>query len=253
MQKPPSLSIEPWSFEPRVDGGSVEFEDLNLCIQLIGDCLMETDSSQIPLCGATVSLMSSGATYRFRVGDKCLCGVSIDVPSGWLARLDVADRIQGCLGLSQPKLVELGRRIYQEALFGDGMSDLAIQGLVLELIVELKRGTRVKHRIAPGWIRKLQQHIEQDPARTPTLAELALMVDFHPVHVARSFREFTGMTIGEYIRSARLDHAQRLLEDRHLSIAEVAHLSGFVDQSHLTRLFRKCLKLTPKQFRELRS
>ena len=132
------------------------------------------------------------------------------------------------------------------------MSDVAIQGLVLELIVELRRQAKARHRIAPGWIRKLQRHIEQDPTRTPTLAELAVLVDFHPVHVARSFREFTGKTIGEYIRSTRLDHARRLLEDRQLSIAEVAHLAGFVDQSHLTRLFRRCLDLTPKQFRELR-
>jgi AraC family transcriptional regulator len=132
------------------------------------------------------------------------------------------------------------------------MSDLAIQGLVLELMAELKGQAKTRHRITPGWIRKLQQHIEEDPTRTPTLAELAVLVDFHPVHVARSFRQFTGKTIGEYIRSTRLDQAQRLLEDRQLSIAEVAYLAGFVDQSHLTRLFRRCLKLTPKQFRELR-
>jgi AraC family transcriptional regulator len=252
VKRLPSLSIEPWSFEPRIDGGNVEFDELNLCIQLIGDCLMDAGARQVALCGATLNLMSSGSTYHFRVGEKRLSGVSIDIPSAWLSRLDIAAPIQGFLGMTEPRLMELGRRIYQEALLGDEMSDLAIQGLVLELIVELKRREKAKHRIAPGWIRKLQQHIEQDPARTPTLEELAVLVDFHPVHVARSFREFTGKTIGEYIRSTRLDCAQRLLEDRHLSIAEVAHLAGFVDQSHLTRLFRKCLKLTPKQFRELR-
>ena len=131
------------------------------------------------------------------------------------------------------------------------MSDLAIQGLA-ELIAEPKGQAKTRHRITPGWIRKLQRHIEEDPTRTPTLAELAVLVDFHPVHVARSFRQFTGKTIGEYVRCTRLGQAQRLLEDRRLSIAGVAYLTGFVDQSHLTRLFRRCLKLTPKQFRELR-
>lgn len=213
---------------------------------------MGTGSKRVALCGATLNLMSSGSAYHFRVGEKRLSGISIDIPPAWLSRLDIADPIQGCLGMNEPRSMELGRRIYQEAMLGDEMSDLAIQGLVLELIVELKRQARARHRIAPGWIRKLQRHIEQDPTRTPTLAELAVLVDFHPVHVARSFREFTGKTIGEYIRSTRLDHARRLLEDRQLSIAEVAHLAGFVDQSHLTRLFRRCLKLTPKQFRELR-
>src|ERR1700730_18860379 len=111
MQKQTSLSLETWSFEPRVDGGSVEFEDLNLCIQLIGDCLMETDSSQIPLCGATVSLMSSGATYRFRVGDKCLCGVSIDVPSGWLPPPHLAGRDPGRFGVGSTQTIEAAGRI----------------------------------------------------------------------------------------------------------------------------------------------
>jgi len=252
VKRLPSISIEPRSLEPHIDGGNVEFNQLNLCIQLIGDCLMDAGSKRDPLCGATLNLMSSGSTDHFRVGEKPLSGVSIGIPSEWLVRLDLAGPIQGCPGMNEPRSMELGRRIYQEAMLGDEMSDVAIQGLVLELIVELRRQAKARHRIAPGWIRKLQRHIEEDPTRTPTLAELAVLVDFHPVHVARSFREFTGKTIGEYIRSTRLDHARRLLEDRQLSIAEVAHLAGFVDQSQLTRLFRRCLDLTPKQFRELR-
>jgi AraC family transcriptional regulator len=92
--------------------------------------------------------------------------------------------------------------------------------------------------------------IQRNPKPTRTIEELAEVAGYHPVHVARSFRRFTGKTIGEYVRSSRLVLAQKLLEDRTRSIAEVAYLSGFADQSHFTRLFPRCLRTTPNEIRE---
>jgi AraC family transcriptional regulator len=68
--------------------------------------------------------------------------------------------------------------------------------------------------------------------------------------VTRSFRAFTGMTIGEFTRAQRLERARLLLTDPSLSLAQIAQLAGFSDQSHLTRLFRRCLNVTPKQLRD---
>jgi AraC family transcriptional regulator len=92
--------------------------------------------------------------------------------------------------------------------------------------------------------------IQSDSKPTRTIEELAEAVGYHPLHVARSLRRLTGKTIGEYVRSSWLVLAQKLLEDRTRSIAEVAYLYGFADQSHLTRLFLRCLRTTRNEIRE---
>jgi AraC family transcriptional regulator len=135
-------------------------------------------------------------------------------------------------------------------LCGASLSPLAIEALVLELLVGLVRHNRVAKPVSPGWVKCIQEFIRNDLTATPSLEELARLVGYHPVHVARSFRSFTGMTIGEYVRRQRVERAHQLLSDPNLTLAQVAQLAGFSDQSHLTRLFRRCLNVTPKQLRE---
>jgi hypothetical protein len=45
-----------------------------------------------------------------------------------------------------------------------------------------------------------------------------------PVYVTRSFRAFTGMTIGEFTRAQRLERTRLLLTDASLSLAQIAQL-----------------------------
>ncbi|MBV9873822.1 MAG: helix-turn-helix transcriptional regulator [Verrucomicrobia bacterium] len=97
------------------------------------------------------------------------------------------------------------------------------------------------------------QHARRNlyPSHPYKLEELSKLVGYHPVHIARTFREFTGKTIGEFVRCARLDRARTLLADNRLSIAEIAQMAGFTDQSHLNRLFRRCYNLTPQEVRRM--
>jgi AraC family transcriptional regulator len=51
----------------------------------------------------------------------------------------------------------------------------------------------------------------------------------------------------------RLEKAKKLLVDSDLTISDVAYDCGFASQSHLTRLFRKHLNITPKEYRQITS
>ncbi|WP_353654475.1 helix-turn-helix domain-containing protein [Mesorhizobium sp. C089B] len=51
----------------------------------------------------------------------------------------------------------------------------------------------------------------------------------------------------QYLLRLRLDFAEKLLIESDLSIAEVAHLSGFSDQSHLTVTMSRYRNRTPRQ------
>lgn len=66
----------------------------------------------------------------------------------------------------------------------------------------------------------------------------------HPSHLVRVFSRTYGMAPHQYLIGRRVDLARRLLADRHTA-ADAANLSGFHDQSHMTRHFRRILGITP--------
>ena len=58
------------------------------------------------------------------------------------------------------------------------------------------------------------------------------------------------MGVVEYIRSVRLAHACRLLEEGTLSVSQVAEASGFRDALYFSRVFKKIVGLSPRAYRE---
>jgi AraC family transcriptional regulator len=76
-----------------------------------------------------------------------------------------------------------------------------------------------------------------------TLAEIALMV---PERFGGAFRDVTGMSVRQWQMDHRVRGAQRLLADNPKeSLAEVAILCGFADQSHFSRAFLRVVGQTP--------
>ncbi len=66
----------------------------------------------------------------------------------------------------------------------------------------------------------------------------------------RRFRKAFGLTPHQFQIQCRVRKAQKLLEEEK-SISRVTYESGFSDQSHLDRCFRKLVGLTPVQYRAL--
>lgn len=67
--------------------------------------------------------------------------------------------------------------------------------------------------------------------------------------LARCFRRFYGCAPGDYLRLCRVGRARALLADPGLTLAEIAVRTGFVDQSHLHRAFKRSFGVTPGEFR----
>jgi signal transduction histidine kinase/ligand-binding sensor domain-containing protein/DNA-binding response OmpR family regulator len=57
----------------------------------------------------------------------------------------------------------------------------------------------------------------------------------------------TGQTVNEFIRNIRLKKSLRLLEQKNMTVTEVAHAVGFSSQSYYTRSFKKLYGFAPKE------
>jgi len=146
----------------------------------------------------------------------------------------------------------LARRMMHEFMSQDDIAPLAMEGVLLEMLAESARSSDHTHGPdAPSWLRRVREMLEESYLQAPGLAALAATAGVHPVHLSREFHRHYNMTVGDYIRKRRIEHASELLSNSELSLAEVASVCGFSDQSHFCALFRKHVGVTPSKFRNL--
>ncbi|HUS37411.1 MAG TPA: helix-turn-helix transcriptional regulator [Verrucomicrobiae bacterium] len=86
--------------------------------------------------------------------------------------------------------------------------------------------------------------------RKPSLTEAAKTCGMSPAKFTRSFRQAAGMSYLAYVTHLRLSEVSRLLRASDRSIAEIADATGFADQSHLDRHFKRAFGMTPRKFRQ---
>ena len=82
----------------------------------------------------------------------------------------------------------------------------------------------------------------------PALAELAADAGLSRYQLLRSFRAEVGMPPYAWLAQHRVARARVLLEHGHRP-ARSATLTGFADQAHLTRWFRRVVGVTPGAYR----
>lgn len=100
---------------------------------------------------------------------------------------------------------------------------------------------------APQLMARALDYLHAHYDRNVTLDELAKLAGLSPFHFVRVFKAQTGLPPHHYLIQIRLMHAKKLLKQS-VDIAAVAAMTGFSDQSHLTRWFKKVMGVPPGQF-----
>ncbi|HTZ79998.1 MAG TPA: AraC family transcriptional regulator [Stellaceae bacterium] len=96
-------------------------------------------------------------------------------------------------------------------------------------------------------IRGVLSFMEANFAEPLSLAQLARLSNLSLYRFATVFRREVGLPPHQYLCRLRISHAQFLLRQG-TSPATVAMDSGFFDQSHLCRHFKRLCGVTPGQF-----
>jgi len=98
-----------------------------------------------------------------------------------------------------------------------------------------------------GAVELVRHYLETHYGENPSLDELARLAGLSPFHLLRVFRRALQLPPHAYLTGVRIARAKALLAAGR-PVARVATETGFVDQSHLTRQFKRLVGVTPGQY-----
>ena len=168
-----------------------------------------------------------------------------------------ADRVHHCGGLwirpaqlHDPTVSALGWRLAHELRRRDTASQLMVEGMVLELLGTAARASSVsRERRVPPWLEEAREYVHARFREPVRIADIACVVDVHPIRLARAFPTYFGVALGDYVRHLRLGWVAEQLATTERPIADIAADAGYADQSHLTRVFKRHWNSTPREYR----
>ena len=96
-------------------------------------------------------------------------------------------------------------------------------------------------------VQRVRDYIEAFFTQNLSLTELATLVQMKPLRLLRTFRKEMGLPPHAYLLQVRIHHAKAQLAQGR-AIADVAVDTGFADQSHFTRHFKRFVGVTPGQY-----
>lgn len=140
---------------------------------------------------------------------------------------------------------------------GDG---LMLESLTTALAVQLLRQHAEQHEAMEeptcelcGGLslraqRQVLEYINDHLTGDVSLETMARLVGLSRYHFIRAFKSSLGLTPHQYVVQQRVEKAKQLMATSRYPLREIAQMSGFADQSHFTRHFRRLTGTTPKAF-----
>ena len=99
-------------------------------------------------------------------------------------------------------------------------------------------------------VRDCRSYIQTNYMNDLTLEMIARHCGYAEYYLSRKFSKETGMKIGEYIHSVRIDAAKIMLLTTSREIQEISDYLHFGNRSHFDRVFRQLTGVSPAAFRD---
>ena len=152
-----------------------------------------------------------------------------------------------------PQVVHLASAMAAEAGAGTPSGlvfvDTLTAALALQLIMQAgtspPRTAPARGGLAPVVRRRVLELMEEHASTHLTIDTLAREAGLSPAHFARAFKESIGRAPHQHLLALRLDRARRLLEQPDAALSDIALRTGFADQAHFTRFFKRRYGVTP--------
>jgi AraC family transcriptional regulator len=239
-------------YQPHTAMPPHQHDDASLNIVVAGDFLERIGKDERIYTRGTAAFCPAATTHSQEFGATGVRQIIFKPHDSWLDYLaDCKARLDEAPHSYSSTFRDLGDRLLEEMLQGDGFCALACEGIMLEIVAAFgrKRAAAAVHTKPPTWLRTACEFMHENAFVSLTMAQIAREAGRHEIHLAREFRRFFGMSVGAYLRRLRTDQAQRLLLKPQMSISEIAQSCGFASHSHLCREFKAHFGITPSEYR----
>lgn len=98
-------------------------------------------------------------------------------------------------------------------------------------------------------IRAAQRYIAESYTEEITLADVAEHVGISAGYMTTLLKQYLGYNFVDYLNRVRIEHACGYLEQSYLKNYEIAFKVGFRDEKYFSKVFRKIMGISPKEYR----
>lgn len=203
---------------------------------------------------------------KYKIKDPAVHTMAVIIRGADTDRHDLADQSSGLWAISAGlgynykndyEQLEKGMILY-DALYSwakylqkEKHTQQPVESLLLTILNNFLKNKHGSKKKMPAWAQELKELIQDHIDTNLSLKELSKGLEINPSYLSREFSKyFENMSFGEYIRKLRIEKAIELMRSSRYSLTEVAYLTGFSDQSHFNRIFKKHTGKTPSAYKK---
>lgn len=98
-------------------------------------------------------------------------------------------------------------------------------------------------------VEKIQTYVRTHIFEDITREELSKHLYVNPDYMSRQYKRNTGETLGQYVTREKMKKAAELLISTNKSIGDIGLCLGFSNFAHFSKMFKKIMGCTPKEYR----
>jgi len=213
-----------------------------LSLFVIGAYSNQTELGEEFISGPSAVFYAAGAAHRNTAGPDGFEQIEIEFDPAWLGDTTllpdgpVLRLVGGCGGAAARSLAQVCTQ---------GATEERIRAALRHFLEAVRFASPAAR---PAWLGDIARRVKEDPARRVT--ELARETGLHPSWLGTAYRKATGEGLLDAAARFRVEHATRLLRETDSAFSDIAAETGFCDQSHMIRTFRRILGRLPSAVRE---
>jgi len=100
-------------------------------------------------------------------------------------------------------------------------------------------------------IPQVMQYIRDNYKEDLSLSSLSVKFGLSEKYLSSLFKKTSEITISQYLKNVRIEKAKELLTATSINLQRIAFLCGYSDYFYFSKVFKKTMGLTPRQYRDI--
>ncbi|WP_139490867.1 response regulator [Brevibacillus dissolubilis] len=142
---------------------------------------------------------------------------------------------------------EQEERVWSKLEHSRGLKDLL---LLIQYLMESSIEESVKKKTSEVLMIAAKEYIQRNLGRDLGIDEVAGFLEISSSYFSLIFKQHVGETFVEYVTRERMERALSLLVMSNKSITEISREVGYRERRYFTKVFQKCVGMTPSEYRE---